>query len=82
MADLFHFIFTFLGINVSLLVMSSYLRTESSVSEIRKTSKKRRKLSIIVGAAISLLCLILFILGVLFWRCYSGDKNTRERGVD
>ena len=55
-------------------------RIESPLLVSTKASKKR-KFSVIVGAVTSLLCLILFVLGVLCWRHYLGDKNTRERGV-
>ncbi|CBI30750.3 unnamed protein product, partial [Vitis vinifera] len=57
---------------------SSVPCAESPLLVSTKASKKR-KFSVIVGAVTSLLCLILFVLGVLCWRHYLGDKNTRER---
>ncbi|XP_022715701.1 probable LRR receptor-like serine/threonine-protein kinase At1g07650 isoform X2 [Durio zibethinus] len=45
----------------------------------------KRKMKFVVAAAVSVLCLILVILGILWWKGYFGDKISREqvlRGLD
>lgn len=43
--------------------------------------EKTNRIPLVVGLVTSTFCLTFLVMGVIIWRRFSSDKNTRERGA-